>query len=551
MTARSGPALRVRAPVLAALGLASAVAALPTAAHAATLFDSTPVSTTLPSLPWQSPFALGDVNGDGLADLVTPTIYNQIRILPGVGDGTFLPGTAHLIDGVATAIDFGDLDQDGASDVLIGTESGVTHMRSHLDGTFDDYNKVLIRGTHQSGNLVAADLDGDDHRDLVTSSEGIRGFVVQHLRADLTPRDSVRAYVSVFTPTTYENGCHVVAGDFDHDGLGEVIAGTTDIGCWLHRGTWDDTGEYLGPGNMEIVAGDFDEDGWMDVVCGAYLYRNDHGSLVLASSFPGTVRVSGDIDGDGHQDLVFTDGTYLTVHRGLGDGTFDPTDDLIPLADPEDVRLADVNGDGRLDLAFSHRSEARMDVHLYSPTGPTSVLASNVLAEADAGVVRLAWRVGASCGAVDVERQAEDAGWATVARLDPDGQGDLRFTDRDVRGGRSYAYRVAWTCARGRVEAGEVRVTLPMGLAFALGPVRPNPAGARSTVECVLPRSGDVVIETYDLSGRRIDVERLGVLSAGHHEVALSSAGRLSNGVYHLVLRQSSQATSTRFVVSR
>jgi hypothetical protein len=68
-----------------------------------------------------------------------------------------------------------------------------------------------------------------------------------------------------------------------------------------------------------------------------------------------------DLNGDGKLDLVVTDSATETttpqtveVFLGLGDGTFQTPSALITVGpDPEDVVLADFNGDGKLDLAVS------------------------------------------------------------------------------------------------------------------------------------------------------------------------------------------------------
>jgi hypothetical protein len=63
----------------------------------------------------------------------------------------------------------------------------------------------------------------------------------------------------------------------------------------------------------------------------------------------------GDITGDGVDDLVFAndgDGA-LGVSENLGDGRFAPQVSWALTGDPVSVALADLNGDGQLDIAVA------------------------------------------------------------------------------------------------------------------------------------------------------------------------------------------------------
>jgi len=75
----------------------------------------------------------------------------------------------------------------------------------------------------------------------------------------------------------------------------------------------------------------------------------------------------GDLDGDKHLDLVIVSGetdsiagqARVRILRGDGKGAFkeNSSSSLPILAEPRFVRLADVNGDLRLDIVISHGSD--------------------------------------------------------------------------------------------------------------------------------------------------------------------------------------------------
>src|SRR5262249_34999911 len=73
-------------------------------------------------------------------------------------------------------------------------------------------------------------------------------------------------------------------------------------------------------------------------------------------SAPYSVAVA-DVSGDGRQDLVVanygptTGGTTVSVLLGNGNGTFQAKQDFITGLHPHSVAIADLNGDGKRDLA--------------------------------------------------------------------------------------------------------------------------------------------------------------------------------------------------------
>jgi hypothetical protein len=127
--------------------------------------------------------AVGDVNGDGFADVIAGTgIGSSVRIFDAM-TGSILAGAGHEFrafskgyrGGVYVAA--GDVNGDGIDDVLVGAAAGSTSVRSYLMGvgpvapkTFAGYDSKLARGVR----LTALDVNGDGIADIITS-KGRRG----------------------------------------------------------------------------------------------------------------------------------------------------------------------------------------------------------------------------------------------------------------------------------------------------------------------------------------------------------------------------------------
>jgi hypothetical protein len=292
----------------------------------------------------------GDVNGDGLADLVTLAHGNGyvylgsasglLTAVPPAFGGTMDSG---LFDGEGhVAIDVADVDGDGFADLVTAHSDGNVYVyRGALAGTFH-HAVASFAGTYVGFEPIAvADVDGDGLADLVSQKGG--EALVHRGRAD---------------------------GSF----IGSAVAS--------FRGTYD-SGAADGAGHIAVDVADVNGDGRADLVTinGAtgYVYPGQasgaFGSAV--SSFAGTYRLAlvagdgfepvavADVNGDGRADLVsaHTDGNAY-VHFGTSGATFSGRADSFHNTLPttlfgartgyEVIAALDMTGDGRADLVAAH-----------------------------------------------------------------------------------------------------------------------------------------------------------------------------------------------------
>ena len=346
--------------------------------------------------------AVGDFNGDATLDVLDTNGLSTNTLSLGRGDGSFQTNQLYAYNTNLTAnnIVTADFNGDGFPDVAQSLSGGANgKIGINLGSSHGVLGTTsLVTVSTCANNVVewvaTGDVNGDGKADIVATMQDYTGAGCQNNTvAVLTGLGTGKFKTAVYYPTgstAQEQIVYLV--DVNGDGKLDIVTENADgtISVLLNKGN----GTYnagtlitsiaaINPHGVYLSFADFNGDGKMDVAVATtgnlsavyVLLGNGNGTfgapIQTATPYYPITLAAADFNKDGKADLLVTttangctnnDRGYAFL-KGNGDGTFTPGSlNCLPYQSPSIPVVADLNGDGKLDVVIPYYGSI--------PTGP-------------------------------------------------------------------------------------------------------------------------------------------------------------------------------------
>ncbi|HEY0735780.1 MAG TPA: FG-GAP-like repeat-containing protein [Herpetosiphonaceae bacterium] len=291
------------------------------------------VTQTLPALSSPSALAIGDLNGDTRPDLAAlQRPANRLAVASGAADGSLLAPVQRALAADTEALLAADLNADCLTDAAYTALDNTVDVLPQLGDRTLGAAKSALFTNGGATDLAAGDFNHDGQLDLAA------------LRGTGNPANHIGLYTFAADTLISTGQRRANDGGF----AAHAVAG----------------GDVTGDGRADLVvgAGGNHPDAYINIFA-----QQPDGLLattpvtLTAWHIPESIAVA-DLNHDGYNDVVALHSGWLalTLYRGQADGTLAPYEEYpLPYSAayrPETLALADLNGDGGLDVLIADGS---------------------------------------------------------------------------------------------------------------------------------------------------------------------------------------------------
>ena len=336
--------------------------------------------------------AVGELNSDGRPDIAAVSGEpGRLLILLNQGEGRFdRAGEPIAVTPPASGVVAGDFNEDGRQDLVVASHDGdaVEAFFGRGDGSFDPARSIPLMdrkaGIPHVHNIASGDFNRDGHLDIVIAQSEDNAIIV-------ALGDGKGGFAPAGPPTAVgDHPYRVTVADFNGDGnldVGSPNARSNDLTIVLGDGrgglsrvAGEATALQREPLGLD-AAGDLNGDGHVDLVGksdvelnalavllgdGTGRFTRHRESLQAPARTYGQVIV--DINGDGMADVVspsiHRSSVFIWLAREPAELRFEFMELKTPGTDSQVAAVADLNGDGVLDIVTGGWERATLAVIL-------------------------------------------------------------------------------------------------------------------------------------------------------------------------------------------
>ncbi|CAF4428439.1 unnamed protein product [Rotaria sp. Silwood2] len=318
--------------------------------------------------------AIGNLNNDSQLDIVVANSgTDTVGIFLGYNNGTFQAQKTYSTGSKSQpySVVLGDFTDDNKLDIVAlnyGTNS-MGLLVGHGDGTFEDI-RLYSLGTSRPVSATVADLNNDMYLDIIIANYDTStiGILLGYGNGSFS--------MQVKYSTGYDSlPCYIVVADLDKDNHLDLIisnSGTNNVAIFLGHGNGSFSFSYLYSTGVDshpvtVAVGDLNGDDRLDIVVanygsstvGAFLnYANGTFSKMKISVIDSTVHAHSIVIGDFNRDKILdvavanTGNDSVVVLRGSDNGKFvsQETYSTGIGSTPVFLLVDDFNNDNELDL---------------------------------------------------------------------------------------------------------------------------------------------------------------------------------------------------------
>jgi len=347
-----------------------------------------------------------------------------LMLFGSVGVSAIFPSTPDqmlITDNRPSSISVGDLNGDGLEDIVIGNlrAKGISIFFQKFDHTFSTMPDLTISTenqgleTSETPKPQIGDLNNDGLNDIAISiygTESWHGTVGRWILVFLQKPNHTFSQIADQILITDRNPGEPAIGDLNNDGLNDIVVGNAwanTISIFLQRldhtfPTTPDQTLSTGQHPANIAVGDVNNDGLNDIVSpdqlsfqlSIFLQRLDHTfpttpdqTLIAVTNPPtptaGANRVAiGDVNNDGLNDILCNGPFGIRIFLQNANHTFFPNPDMILPStgdNPGQIIIVDLNHDDLNDIAFTDVNTGKVIIFLQRENNTFPTTADQVL----------------------------------------------------------------------------------------------------------------------------------------------------------------------------